>query len=232
MGVQRRAKSPALHCGHKQVPARQRQPSARPDGGPMKSSAPTQRGGGTPPAFPGSATLLPCIVGRAFTPAGGGLAPAQKDTRKARRRTPQSANADITGLRYPHHAAHAEACLHSATAASAPSRCIRRRRRLTPQPLTGEPSGRQSPKASPARGGGCAARCRRRGALPLGGGNIRQIPAGPCLILRRGRCWHRPGNPAMPQTPGGGRNRPPYIAAGSGRQQIRARHPPGPPTGR
>ena len=38
----RRAKSPALHCGHKQVPARKRQPSARPAGGPMKSSAPTQ----------------------------------------------------------------------------------------------------------------------------------------------------------------------------------------------
>ena len=38
----RRAKSPALHCGHKQVPARKHQPSVRPAGGPMKSSAPTQ----------------------------------------------------------------------------------------------------------------------------------------------------------------------------------------------
>ena len=38
----RRAKSPALHCGHKQVPARKRQPSARPAGGPMQASAPTK----------------------------------------------------------------------------------------------------------------------------------------------------------------------------------------------
>ena len=42
---QARAKTPALHCGHKQVPARKRQPSVRPAGGPMQASAPTQRGG-------------------------------------------------------------------------------------------------------------------------------------------------------------------------------------------
>ena len=32
----------------------------------------------------------------------------------------------------------------------------------------------------------------------------------------------------MPQTLGGGRERPPYIAAGSGRQRINASLPPGP----
>ena len=35
-------------------------------------------------------------------------------------------------------------------------------------------------KASPARGGGCAVRRRRRGALPVSGKNILQGPAGPC----------------------------------------------------
>ena len=38
--------------------------------------------------------------------------------------------------------------------------------------------------------------------------------------------------PAMPQTPSGGRKRPPYIAAGSGRQRISTSLPPGPPVGR
>ena len=41
----RRAKSPALHCGRKRVLTRKFQPTVRPTGGPMKSSAPTQRGG-------------------------------------------------------------------------------------------------------------------------------------------------------------------------------------------
>ena len=50
-----------------------------------------------------------------------------------------------SGLRCPHRAACAEAHLRSATAAPAPSRCIRRRRRSTPQPLAGEPSKRQTP---------------------------------------------------------------------------------------
>ena len=71
----------------------------------------------------------------------------------------------ITGLRYPHHTAHTEACLHSATAAPAPSRCIRRRRRSTPQPLAGEPfQVAVAHKASPARGGAAA-----------GGGGVRRL---------------------------------------------------------
>ena len=50
------------------------------------------------------------------------------------------------------------------------------------------------------------------------------LPPGPSA----GRCLHRPGNLATPQTPCGGRERPPYIAAGSGRQRINASLPPGP----
>ncbi len=52
----------------------------------------------------------------------------------------------ITGLRYPHHTAHAEACLRSATAAPAPSRFLRRRRRrgAVPGPAI-ILSGRRSP---------------------------------------------------------------------------------------
>ena len=135
-------------------------------------------GAGAQPAVPGYAGRLPCIVGRAFTPAGG-LAAARKGIGKARCRTPQSADAG----------------------------------RL---PLQGSLPVGSSPKASPVRGGGCAVRRRRRGALPPCGGDILQSLAEPCPVLRRGRCLHRPGNLAMPQTPGGGRNRPPYIVAVNG----------------
>ena len=52
----------------------------------------------------------------------------------------------------------------------------------------------------------------------------------PCI--RRGRCSHRPANPAISQTPCGGRDRPPYIAAGSEWQRISTSLPPGPSAGR
>src|SRR5699024_5983034 len=41
----------------------------------------------------------------------------------------------MSGLRCPHHAARLERRLHSATAAPAPPRCIRRRRRSASQPF-------------------------------------------------------------------------------------------------
>ena len=72
-------------------------------------------------------------------------------------------------------------------------------------------------EASPARGGGCAERRRRRGALPAGGGDILQKSVGHCPMFRRGRCWHRPGTLRRRKGPSGGRKRPPYIAAGSGK---------------
>ena len=80
--------------------------------------------------------------------------------------------------------------------------------------------------------GGCAVRRRRKGALPACGGGILQGLAGPCPMFRRGRCLHRPGNLAMPQTPSGGRNRAPCVAAGAWRQHINASLSPGPPAGR
>ena len=63
----------------------------------------------------------------------------------------------------------------------------------------------------------------------------RKYPAKPGRALpriRRGRCSHRPATPAIPQTPCGGRNRPPYKAAGSGRQRTNVSHSPSPPAGR
>ena len=106
--------------------------------------------------------------------------------------------------------------------------------RLAPTaPLTGEPFKQQALyKASPARGGGCAARCRRRGALPVGDGNILQTPAGPCPRIRRGRCLHRPGSPAAAQAPMR-RARSPALHCGRERaQQIHVRFPPAPPASR
>ena len=41
----RRAKSPALHCGRGLAATHKRQAFARPTGGPMQASAPTQRDG-------------------------------------------------------------------------------------------------------------------------------------------------------------------------------------------
>ena len=41
-----------------------------------------------------------------------------------------------------------------------------------------------------------------------------------------------PETPATPQTPGGGRNRPPYIAAINRCQPANASHLPGPTAGR
>ena len=46
----RRAKTPALHCGREWVAMHKRQPSARPVGGPMGSSASARRGGAPQPS--------------------------------------------------------------------------------------------------------------------------------------------------------------------------------------
>ena len=151
-------------------------------------------GAGAQPAVPGYAGRLPCIVGRAFTPAGGTL--------------------------------HQTERVLARQGAAPLSRLCRQ------LPLQGSLLGGSFSKASPVRGCGCAVRRRRRGALPPCGGDILQSLAEPCPVLRRGRCLHRPGNLAMPQVPGGGRNRPPYIAAGAWRQRINASLSSGPPAGR
>ena len=61
-------------------------------------------------------------------------------------------------------------------------------------PCRGGCRGGNAQKGSPARGAGCAGRRRLRGALPVGGGNTPQGPAGPCPMFLRGRCLHRPAN--------------------------------------
>ena len=116
--------------------------------------------------------------------------------------------------------------------------------RLAPTaPLTGEPFKQQALyKASPARGGGCAARRRRRGALPPCGRSILQSPAGPCpasagddlraksrpscFALRNAacgrQCSHRPGSPAAAQAPmRRARSPAPTLRPGTGATDIR-----------
>ena len=90
--------------------------------------------------------------------------------------------------------------------------------RLTPTaPLTGEPSGWRSPQSLPCKGRWMRRKAQTEGCIAA---LCHRYPANPGRALprvRRGRCLHRPANPAMPQTPSGGRKRPPCIAAGNGR---------------
>ena len=105
--------------------------------------------------------------------------------------------------------------------------------RLTPTaPLTGEPSGRQSLQSLPCKGRWMRRKAQTEGCIA---GLRPKYPTRPGRALpcpRRGRCSHRPGNPAVAQGPRGGRNRPPYIAAINRCQPANASHPPGPPAGR
>ena len=140
-----------------------------------------------------------------------------------------------SGLRCPHRTARAEARLCSATAAPAPSRFLRRRRRSTPQPLAGEAVKQLPPqKASPVRGGGIAsAMTEGCGAWP------RQYPSGspqtfPALrhyrALRCGVCTRPQHCPSAALS--GGRERPPYIAAGNGIRRGNGSQSPDPSAGR
>ena len=54
--------------------------------------------------------------------------------------------------------------------------------------------------------------------MPLCGGGVLQNPVKPCPMFRRGRCSHRPGKPCGAARLRGGRNRPPYMVAGSGQR--------------
>ena len=90
-------------------------------------------------------------------------------------------------------------------------------------PLQGSLSDGSLPKASPARGGGCAARRSRRGALPPCGGGVLRSRAGPCLVFRRGRCSHCPGSPAPPQGSAAGEiARPTWWPGAGGDTQVSA----------
>ena len=173
----RRAKTPALHCGRKRALTRRRQPTAMPDRGPMRSSAPTQAlrpdGGMRRPA-----ACLPCIVGRAFTPAGG-FAAARKGIGKTRRRTPQSADADSSPYRGAFRVAvppksPLQGAAESSAACGGESETEQVQRSQSTSVLQRVRCGHRKPD------GGCAARRRRRGALPPCPTGIPQTPAGPC----------------------------------------------------
>ena len=185
---------------------------------------PLRRGGGAPrpsspamPDAPGPAARLPCIVGRAFTPAGEACGGPEGYSQGKmlhpsvgwRRQLPLQGS--LPGGGSPQKASPARGC--------GLERRLRRRKRDGAGLTVAE---RKCASARAVRcghrkpDGGCAVRRRRRGALPLCPTGILQNPAGPCPRIRRGRCWHHPGNLAMPQTPSGGRNRPPYIAALNG----------------
>ena len=98
-------------------------------------------------------------------------------------------------------------------------------------PFQGSLSDGSLPKASPARGGGCAARRRRRGALPLCGGSILQSRAEPCPVFRKGRCSHRPGSLRCRKAPR--RAKSPALHCGRERTAVYNRQPPpGPTAGR
>ena len=119
-------------------------------------------------------------------------------------------------------------------------------------PLPGEPLGEAAVrKASPARGGvtegdggvhcrfapQVSCKPRQNPALCFAGDDLRAksrhfVPVALRNAACGRQCLHRPGKPAMPQTPSGGRKRPPYIAAARGWQCINASLPPGPLAGR
>ena len=189
--------------------------------GRCRGAAAGQRGkppdAGTPPAVPGSITLLPCIVGRAFTPAGG-LAAARKDIGGARRGTPPSSltrcHLPLQGRLLGGSRLQSLPCkgLRSRAPPAADtarrSRCSGRRaqacfsaRRAMWAPQTGRWMHRK------AQTEGCIAALLHRYPKKPG----RALPR-----VRRGRCLHRPANPALPQTPSGGRDRPPYKAPVNG----------------
>ena len=161
----RRAKSPALHCGQEREAIRKRQPFAKPAGGPMQVAAPMQAAvAGRRAAGCRSQSRRPyalhCRAGVHARWGGLGRGDAVV-LRKRRTARPGRSEANREGIgkvmcRTPQSADADSSPYRGAFRAAAPS------------------------KASPARGGGCAARRRRRGALPVSGKNILQGPAGPC----------------------------------------------------
>ena len=215
--------------------------------------------------------LLPAcrgFVGRAFSPAAWGLRHRRVcGTMRASSPTDagqgpagvcgipvgQSGNAPLrlrlaahppSGLRCPHRTARAEARLCSATAAPAPSRCIRRRRRSTPQPLAGEALGGLPPGRLPCKGSCRVSRLRgavpclanilpgRRGALRhrRGCGTMQASAptkhrAKPCRVWRM---FARAGEAGLP---GRLKNQPHRAAHGAAGQNQFAREPPGRYTG-
>ena len=227
----RRAKSPALHCGRDRAAADERPLPIKPAGGPMKSSAPAKGHAAACHLWRCCPPALHCRAGvyarRGALRQPGRILAGQGTAPLSRLTPPAPLTGEPSGWQVLYKASPARGC--------GVERRLRRRKRDGAGAAVAE---RKCASAHAARcghrkpDGGCAVRRRRRGALPLCPTGILQSPARPCPMFRRGRCLHRPGNLAMPQVPGGGRNRPPYIAAGAWRQRINASLLPGPPAGR
>ena len=164
----RRARTPALHCGHKQVPARQRQPSARPDGRPMKSSAPTLGCGGRSARETTRRRDTACLP-RFRHPFAlhcrAGVHARRGALRQPRRILARQGAAPLSRLTPTLPVCGARIALRvlKHTCVLRPPHLLRLAvsaaggARLR-SPLQGSLPGGSSPKASPARGGGCAAR--------------------------------------------------------------------------
>ena len=94
---------------------------------------------------------------------------------------------------------------------AAPLRRLRRH-----LPLQGRLLGRQPIDSLPCKGRWMRRKAQTEGALPVGGGDIRQGPAGACPMFRRGRCWHRPANLAAAPGSAAGEIARPTLRAGTG----------------
>ena len=182
------------------------------------------------PAVPSPAARMPCIVGRAFTPAGEGsrrpervlvrpctaplsrLAPTAPLTGEPfRRQFSQSLPCKGLRSRAPPAAEKARRSRFDGRRAQA---CFSARRAMR-APQTGRWLRRK------AQTEGCIAGLRRR--YPAN-------PAEPCPVFRRGRCLHRPGNPAAAQT-SKRRAKTPALHCGRKRVLTRKRQPTARPAG-
>ena len=149
------------------------------------------------PAVPGCAGRPPCVVGRAFTPAGEVYRGVMLWF------CVSAASQGWGGLRQPGRVL--------AGRGAAPLS------RLTPTaPLAGEPFRRQFPQSLPCKGRWVRRKAQTEGALPVGGGDIRKGPAGAYPVFRRGRCWHRPANLAAAPGSTAGKIARPTLRLGTG----------------
>ena len=218
----RRAKTPALHCGREWVAMHKRQPSARPVGGPMGSSASARRGGAPQPSSTRHACCprfrrpfaLRCragvharrgalrqpgriLIGQDAAPLSRLTPTAPLTGEPSGWRSPQSLPCKGLRSRAPPAAEKARRSRCSGRRAQA---CFSARRAMR-APQTGRWLRRK------AQTEGCIA------ALPY------RYPANsgralPCI--RRGRCLHRPGSPAMPQGSAAGEIARPTLRPGVG----------------
>ena len=207
----RRAKTPALHCGREQEVADKRQPSAKPADGPMQASAPTQRGD-TPQLSSTCRACRPRLCRPYALHCRAGVHARRGGSRRPGGVLVRPCAAPLSRLT-PTAPLAGEPFKRQALYKASPARGCGVERRLRRRKRDGAGAAVAEHKRASARAvrcghrkpdGRCAARRRRRGALPVCDGNILQSPAGPCPRIRRGRCLHRPGTPATPPSSAAG----------------------------